>query len=115
MGKQHRRSCRATKIIPVKIIIGKETKKVVYAKLKKNFNKLAKEDGLSSADWSTILGDGFKPLISPCNADKKMHWAGLATGGAAKVYKLPCTCCAIKSDNLAVAMVSTVGEGREAC
>jgi hypothetical protein len=89
--------------IPVKIIIGKETKEVVYAQLKENFEKLAKEDGLSDDDPSSLLGEGFKPLISPCNADKKMHWAGLGTGGAAKVYKLPCTCCAVKSDDLAVA------------
>jgi hypothetical protein len=88
--------------IPVKIIIGKETKEVVYAQLKENFDKLAKEDGLSVDDSSSILGKGFKPLISPCDADKKMRWAGLGAGGAAKVYKLPCTCCAIKSDDLAV-------------
>jgi hypothetical protein len=89
--------------IPIKIIIGKETKEVVNAELKDNFDKLAKEDALSEDDTSSILGDGFKPLISPCDADKKMHWAGLGSGGAAKVYKLPCTCCAIKTDDLAVA------------
>jgi hypothetical protein len=89
--------------IPVKIIIGKETKEVVYAQLKENFDKLAKEDGLSNEDSSSILGEGFKPIVSPCNVDKKMHWAGLGTGDTAKAYKLPCTCCAIKSDNLAVA------------
>jgi hypothetical protein len=31
-----------------------------------------------------------------------VHWAGLGSGGAAKVYKSPCTCCAIKLDDLAV-------------
>jgi hypothetical protein len=88
--------------IPVKIIIGKETKEVVYAQLKSNFDKLAKEDRLSEEDTSLVLGPGFKPLVSPCDADKKMHWAGLGSGGAAKVYKLPCTCCAITSDELAI-------------
>jgi hypothetical protein len=77
-------------------------KEVVYAQLKANFDKLAKEDYLGKDDNSSILGDEFKPFITPWDADKKMHWAGLGFGGAAKVYKLPCTCCAIKLDDLAV-------------
>jgi hypothetical protein len=40
------------------------------------------------------------PLKSPCDADKKVQWIGLGTGGGAKVYKKPCTCCAIRSKNL---------------
>ena len=86
----------------LKCIIGQETKELVNAELKANFAKLAKEDALSENDTSSILGEGFKPPMSPCNADKKMHWAGLGSGGAAKVHKLPCSCCAIKSDDLAV-------------
>jgi hypothetical protein len=92
----------AENCIPIKIIIGKETKELVNAELKENFAKLAKEDALGQDDTSFILGEGFKPLISPCDADKKMHWAGLGIGGAAKVCKLSCSCCAIKSDDLAV-------------
>jgi hypothetical protein len=88
--------------IHVKIIIGKETKDVVYVQLKANFYELAKEDRFGEDNNSSILGEGFKPLISPCDADKKMHWAGLGSGGTAKVYKLPCTCCAIKSEDLAM-------------
>jgi hypothetical protein len=87
---------------PAKIIIGKETKEVACAQLNDNFKKLAKEDRLSEDNTSSILGEGFKPLVSPCDADKKMHWAGLGSGGAAKVHKLPCTCCAVKSDDLAI-------------
>jgi hypothetical protein len=86
-GKSAQTSVQSYKnCIPVKIIIGKETKEVVYAQLKANFDKLAKEDRLGKDNNSSILGEGFKPLISPCDADKKMHWAGLGSGGAAKVY-----------------------------
>jgi hypothetical protein len=85
----------------VKIIIGKETKELVNVELKENFAKLAKEDASSEDDTSSILGEGFKPLTSPCDADKKMHWAGLGSVGAAKVHKLPCACCATKLDDLA--------------
>ena len=63
--------------IPIKIIIGKETKELVNAKLNENFALLAKETAFSKDDTSLILDEGFKPLISPCDADKKMHWAGL--------------------------------------
>jgi hypothetical protein len=70
--------------IPIKIIIGKETKEIVNAELKENFAKLAKEDALSENKTSSLLGAGFKPLVSPCDACKKMHWAGLNSGGAAK-------------------------------
>jgi hypothetical protein len=89
--------------IPVKVVIGKETKELVNEMLKENFDLLNAEDSLGEVNDSTssILGEEFKPLISPCNADKKMHWAGLSTGGAAKVHKLPCSCCAVQSSELA--------------
>jgi hypothetical protein len=78
----------------------KETKEVVQWALEKYFTELETETNLGEDDHSSILGEGYKPLKSPCDADKKMQWIGLGTGGGAKVYKKPCTCCAVESKYL---------------
>jgi hypothetical protein len=88
--------------IPTKLIIGKETKEMVRWALTDNFKDMELENALTVDDESTILGEGFKPLLCPVDADKKMHWCGLDSGGAAKVVDQPCPCCAITSDDLAV-------------
>jgi hypothetical protein len=88
--------------IPLKLIVGKETPALINWALKDNFNLFAKEDKLGDHGGSSrLLGEGFFPLRCPVDADKKMHWAGLGSGGAAKVHKKPCPCCAIESDDLA--------------
>ncbi len=88
--------------IPTKLIIGKETKEMVRWALTDNFKDTELENASTVDDDSTILGEGFKPLLCPVDADKKMHWCGLDSGGAAKVVDQPCPCCAITSDDLAV-------------
>jgi hypothetical protein len=86
--------------IPVKRIIGKETRGVVYAQLKVTFDKLTKEDGLGQD------GEGLKPLISPWDAQEDaLRWTGFWWSSKSVqdcVYKITYTCCAIKSDDLAV-------------
>jgi hypothetical protein len=75
--------------IPSKIIIGKEMKELVSWDLEKNFRELEKETNLNDDDHSSILGKGYKPLKSPCEANKKMQWIGPGTRGGAKVYNKP--------------------------
>jgi hypothetical protein len=88
--------------IPLKLIVGKETPALISWALKSNFDLFVKEDKLGdNGESSKLLGEGFFALRCPVDADKKMHWAGLGSGGAAKVHKKPCPCCAIISDNLA--------------
>jgi hypothetical protein len=87
--------------IPLKLIVGKETPALINWALKLNFNLFKDEDKLGDGESSKLLGEGFFPLRCPVDADKKMHWAGLGSGGAAKVHKKPCPCCAIVSDDLA--------------
>ena len=65
--------CVVTRVIFITLV------ELIHAQLKEKVAKRAKEG---------ILGAGCEPLISPCNLDKKMHWAGLCSGGVAKVYKL---------------------------
>jgi hypothetical protein len=69
--------------------------------LKDNFKDMESENALTVDDDSTILREGFKPLLCPVDADKKMHWCGLDSGGAAKVADQPCPCCATTSEDLA--------------
>jgi hypothetical protein len=88
--------------IPTKLVIGKETSEMVRWALTENFKDMEIENALTIDDDSTILGEGFKPLLCPVDADKKMHWCGLDSGGAAKVVNQPCPCCATISDNLAL-------------
>jgi hypothetical protein len=87
--------------IPTKLIIGKETNEMVRWALTDNFKEMELENALTFDDTSTILGEGYKPLLCPVDADKKMHWCGLDSGGAAKVVNQPCPCCATISDDLA--------------
>jgi hypothetical protein len=86
--------------IPVSLTIGKETSDLVCWAFKENFKVLEEEDKLTEDDPSSILGEGL-PLRCPCNADKKMHWAGTGAGGVAKVVKKPCMCCAIGGKEMA--------------
>jgi hypothetical protein len=88
--------------IPTKLVIGKETSEMVRWALTDNFKDMDEENNLTIDDHSIILGEGYKPLLCPVDADKKMHWCGLDSGGAAKVVDQPCPCCAITSDDLAV-------------
>jgi hypothetical protein len=87
--------------IPTKLIIGKETNEMVRWALKENFKDMETENALTVADDFTILGEGFKPLLCPVDADKKTHWCGLDSGGTAKVVDQPCPCCATTSEDLA--------------
>jgi hypothetical protein len=89
--------------IPLSMVVGKETNDLVRWAFKENFKVLELEDKLTEDDTSSILGEGFKPLRCPCDADKKMHWAGTGAGGAAKVVKKPCMCCAIGGKEMAKA------------
>jgi hypothetical protein len=79
------------KCIPIKIIIGKDTKEVVQWALGKNSMDLEKETNLGNDNHSLILSRGYKPLKAPCDAKKKMQWIGLRTRRGVKVYKKPCT------------------------
>jgi hypothetical protein len=73
--------------IPLKLIVGKETPAIINWALKDNFNLFAKEDKFGNHGGSSLLlGEGLFLLRCPVNADKKMHWAGLGSGGAAKVH-----------------------------
>jgi hypothetical protein len=87
--------------IPLKLIVGKETLALINWALKDNFDLFKKEDALGDDESSSLLGKGFFPMRCPVDSDKKMHWAGLGSGGAAKRIKKPCPCCSIKSDDLA--------------
>jgi hypothetical protein len=86
--------------IPTTLIVAKETNEVIDFALKEKCLMYRQEDELSDTDTSIFLGEGYKPLHMPSNADMKMHWAGIAAGGAAKRVESPCHCCAIKSDDL---------------
>jgi hypothetical protein len=57
---------------------------------KENFKDMESENALTVDDDARILGEGFKPLLCPMDADKKMRWCGLDSGGAAKVVDQPC-------------------------
>jgi hypothetical protein len=92
-------SCKNS--IPTKLVIGKETKEMVRWALMKNFKDMDLENALMFNDESSILREGFKPLLCPVDADKKMYWCGLDSGGAAKVVNQPCPCCATILDYLA--------------
>jgi hypothetical protein len=87
--------------IPLTLIVGKETPALINWALKDNFDLFKQEDQLGDGKSSLLLGEGFFPIRCPVDADKKMHWAGLGSGGAAKRVKKPCPCCAIESDDLA--------------
>jgi hypothetical protein len=47
---------------PIKIVIKKETKKLVRWALEDNFRELQKETNLNDNDHSSILGKGYKPF-----------------------------------------------------
>jgi hypothetical protein len=68
--------------------------------LTENFNDMEINNALTFDDNSTILREGYKPLLCPVDADKKMHWCGLDS--AAKVIHQLCPCCATILDNLSL-------------
>eukprot|EP00978_Attheya_sp_CCMP212_P047202 scaffold421260_cov49-Attheya_sp.AAC.1 len=50
---------------------------------------------------------GYKPFIVCTECDMSATWHDLCCGGAAKIAKTPCHCCAILSDNLHVPNATT--------
>jgi hypothetical protein len=49
--------------IPLKLIVGKETPKLINWALKDNFDLFAKEEKLRDGESSTMLGDGFSHCV----------------------------------------------------
>jgi hypothetical protein len=87
--------------IPTKLIIGKETDKMEQWPLTNNFKEMELENALTFNNTYTILQESYTPLLCPVDADKKMHWRGLDSGGAVKVLNQSCPSCATIWDNLA--------------
>lgn len=81
---------------PLKIVLHRKTKEI-YGAFEGMFERLK---ALSTID-SKLLGN-LKPLEIAMNSDMSATWKGLGQGGAAKVCNMPCHCCPIESDNLAV-------------
>jgi hypothetical protein len=77
--------------IPVKMIMAKETASIYdeFVDEFAFFNSLGNE--------ATATSLGYKPFSVSVNSDMSATWKGLKTGGAAKVAKHPCHCCAVDS------------------
>jgi hypothetical protein len=87
---------------PIVMCLAKETDEVISQQFGNMFKMFADETQLClDGKTSSILGDEFKALKMPVDADMKMHWSGIGAGGAAKVKERPCSCCGVHSDNLA--------------
>jgi hypothetical protein len=68
----------------------KQNKRTWSWALEDNLRELEKETNLNNNDHSYTLGKGYKPLKSPCDADKKMQWIGPLGQGVQKALYLMC-------------------------
>jgi hypothetical protein len=66
-------------------------------------------DKCTKAETNPFAHLGFHPMIVCTECDMSATWHGLCCGGAAKIAKTPCHCCAILSEQLHVPNATTCG------
>jgi hypothetical protein len=90
---QSRNNC-----IIASVYVGRETKKT-WEYFRPNFEFM---DNCTKEETNPFAHLGIKPMIVCTECDMSATWHGLCCGGAAKIAKTPCHCCAILSDQLHV-------------
>jgi hypothetical protein len=83
--------------------VGRETNKT-WEYFRPNFEFMER---CEKAETNPFAHLGYKPFIVCTECDMSATWHGLCCGGAAKIAKTPCHCCAILSDNLHVPNATT--------